>query len=376
MARTVFITGAGTSCLAGAPLTSQFLRAIRDLYANLPDPSYKHDFEVVLKGYQLLQPVYAKLRMNYEKNIEDLFATFEMARILETDIFGGLNALELTSSMKRVICATIEHNMLYALITTQTSSEGTFIRFTPQYYYLEFVHILNDLFISGRVDSSIAILTFNYDLGLDYALSFTRAPFGYNLSTDQAKGDIPLLKLHGSLNWATCQVCKKVVAYPLDEFVKAHPPDEGDPGPMLVSRHLTDLQHCGKPVAPEPFIVPPTWNKTEYHRTIADVWRAAVKELATATNIFICGYSIPSTDQFFRHLLALSLAKGEIVDRVVVINPDKDAYNNLQQMLSEPVANVLKYEGLLFEESYDQIRNNLHLYKQKREWEGVWSKKP
>lgn len=29
------------------------------------------------------------------------------------------------------------------------------------------------------------------------------------------------------------------------------------------------LTHCNKPIDSNPFIVPPTWNKTEYHKSIS-----------------------------------------------------------------------------------------------------------
>ena len=52
-------------------------------------------------------------------------------------------------------------------------------------------------------------------------------------------------------------------------------------------------------------IVPPTWNKTEYHSNLSHVWHEAAVELGSARNIYVFGYSLPETDSFFRYLFAL-----------------------------------------------------------------------
>jgi hypothetical protein len=71
-----------------------------------------------------------------------------------------------------------------------------------------------------------------------------------------------------------------------------------------------------------PTIVPPTWNKTEYAPSIAAVWREAAKQLSDAENIFVCGYSLPETDTFFKHLFALGAVGNKLINRFWVFDPD------------------------------------------------------
>lgn len=333
---------------------NQFLRAIRDLYPELAGDEDGDACEVVLRGYNLLQPTYAKLRMGYEQNIERLFATFEMIRILESeysDAYMDFNVDELSKAMRRVIGLVIERRMLFPV--ESRSGKGP-VRF-PHRYLWEFVNLLREIAARTSGPSDIAILTFNYDVGLDFALSFMGAPFNYCLDPETGHAGIRLLKLHGSLNWSVCSECGSLLVYHLDEFVKSHPLKEERVTSLMISKHLGDLQHGDEGTGDEPFIVPPTWNKTEYQNLISQVWSVAAEELAEATKIIVCGYSFPPTDEFFRHLLALGLSGGEIIDLFYVIDPDNSAHTRFKNMLGEPIQDVLKTVAATFEGSLNRI---------------------
>jgi NAD-dependent SIR2 family protein deacetylase len=369
MARTVFILGAGVSAGAGAPLMNQFLRAMRDLYEAGPSSEYDDDFELVLRAHSLLQAAYAKMRMNYENDIEELFATFEMIRILDgdSDELSDLEPERLTLAMRRAIGATIERRMLFSAYTRS----GVGPTHQPHPYLLDFIHFLQDFIRSGRPDSSIAVLSFNYDLAFDYALEHSGTPFDYRLDTDSGRAGIPFLKLHGSLNWAVCPKCGQVVPYHIADYQEAHPLPEETQSPILLSAHLSDVTHCGASLPAQPFLVPPTWNKTEYQRAVAQVWRAAYSELSEASNIIVCGYSFPPTDQFFRHLLAIALSGGVIVDSLVVANPDRAAFDRFSSMLSEGTRSVLVHSPSRFEDSAQWFRSFFKV--QTQPWQGNWT---
>jgi hypothetical protein len=69
-------------------------------------------------------------------------------------------------------------------------------------------------------------------------------------------------------------------------------------------------------------IGPPVWNKTHYHQALATVWRRAAQDLSEAQNIFVIGYSLPESDQFFRYLYALGTVGSTRLRRVWVFDPD------------------------------------------------------
>ena len=112
---------------------------------------------------------------------------------------------------------------------------------------------------------------------------------------------VPLLKLHGSTNWIQCPECDQVVPWELGSFFdKYRWPflDDVDSTKLDISQKFENIQHCDKPLPRKPFLVPPTWNKTDHQLAIGGVWRQAAKELTDAEHIFIIGYSIPETDAF------------------------------------------------------------------------------
>jgi hypothetical protein len=89
-----------------------------------------------------------------------------------------------------------------------------------------------------------------------------------------------------------------------------------------IGSHLDKFEHCGTNLDKEPFLVPPTWHKEDYHRSISRVWSRAASELAEAKNIFVIGYSLPQSDAFFRYLYALGTVSQIPLKRFWVFNPD------------------------------------------------------
>ncbi|MFW6060529.1 MAG: hypothetical protein ACODAQ_10125 [Phycisphaeraceae bacterium] len=79
-----------------------------------------------------------------------------------------------------------------------------------------------------------------------------------------------------------------------------------------------------------PLIVPPTWNKGEYHRELESVWRKAATHLSEAENIIIIGYSAPESDHFFHSLFSLGTMSDAILDRFWILDrkPNKN-YDHL-----------------------------------------------
>ena len=350
MARTVFILGAGASSHAGAPLMAEFYRAITDLHEGTDLGEHKEDFELVTRGFRELDSVYAKVHMAYHENIENLLATFEMASILGH--LGGFSQADLSrlpKAMKCVIAATIERRMLYRFV----KGRG----FLPHSGYLDFADCIKQMSPNHKPD--IAILTFNYDYALEYAFHVAGIPLAYCLE-DAGAAAIPYLKLHGSLNWGRCEDCGSIIPYSIERWAShaktATVLDLGDhETPLYLSKHLGDLQHCGRTVPPDPFIVPPTWNKTRYSDSIAQVWQRAAKELASARAILLVGYSFPRTDEFFRHLIALSLAGGPLVDTFAIVNPNSEVYADLKRWVGDKLQGPLVHIPVKFENSKAKI---------------------
>ena len=187
--RTVFILGAGASEHAGAPLMANFLDVATDIRKTAPlEDDEKKAFDVVFEARAQLDRIFAKSRLDLD-NIEGLFAAFEMAELLHT---GGteIDGMKLTDAIRQLILTTLEE-------TVQFKYDAS--RVMPTDAYRTFAELLHGHF--SKTKRPISIITFNYDLALDYALSLGRLPFDYCLDAPpQSTEVIRYLKLHGSLN--------------------------------------------------------------------------------------------------------------------------------------------------------------------------------
>ncbi len=175
------------------------------------------------------------------------------------------------------------------------------------------------LVLSGKYDDprrtasrSNTVITFNYDLLVDDALIRIGAKPGYELANatfdepNQSKTIVPLLKLHGSTNWAICE-CNQI--HVLGEKATGNPE-------MFRSMQCRKCHKAGLRL----LLVPPSWDKSEYSKIMQPVWKQAVDALKTATRICVIGYSMPEADAFFKFLLALGLAENDGLYKLIVVD--------------------------------------------------------
>ncbi|HEV7646496.1 MAG TPA: hypothetical protein VGO50_21355 [Pyrinomonadaceae bacterium] len=114
--------------------------------------------------------------------------------------------------------------------------------------------------------------------------------YGLNgpLDFENQNGVIPILKLHGSINWN----------------------DKG-----AVYKNFTELRKSGE----SPLIIPPTWNKS--FGDLSSVWNNAITALKSARNIIIMGFSMPPTDVHFKYLAATGLGENIFLRNIIFVNP-------------------------------------------------------
>lgn len=191
-------------------------------------------------------------------------------------------------------------------------------------------------FISDLVERNAIIVTFNYDLVIEYLLqstgSWTMAD-GYAIDipfideafpvflrtgeADPGRREVAsscfLLKLHGSINWGSPVVAGQKVTdrklYRLRD------------GRM----NFSEVEHPDFPfrIAFRPVIVPPVVDKSSWlqNSAIRDLWNMAMEAVRRANEITFIGYSLPPTDfaaEFmFRHGARRCGAK-----QVAVVCPD------------------------------------------------------
>ena len=202
MAETVYILGAGASASAKAPMMSGFFQAIEDLDSNnLSEDEIAAKKQVIEARYKL-DATTAKVRLGYHENIETVFSTFEIAKVIGR--LGDLSAKEiqaLSGSLRKIIRVTLERNMEFSIGPT----------FPSDFWVSGYSPLAG--WIKNRTGvENTALVTMNYDIGAEWAFACRGIHYEYCLDGDDSKtqGAIPLLKLHGSLSWGECANCGEI----------------------------------------------------------------------------------------------------------------------------------------------------------------------
>ena len=335
MADKVFVFGAGASVTTGTPLMKDFIDVAEDLWRRHPGAVSKDDFELVFELIQdRLPTLHAKSVVDLA-NIESVFSLIEMGRLLGRLPATPANEIpRAANAIRRILTDTVELTCKF-----NVDRKGVW---SPPTEYSRFV---DKLFPSDRspAPDSYAFLTFNYDVALDFALRYRGIPTDYAF-TDELGAGVPVLKLHGSLNWRVCADCGHLSSLDVLTAVKAFSNARArgatsDAMPLRVSRVLGEITpqcgHANDDV--EPAIVPPTWNKTQYHLAFGPVWRRAAAEIAQAREITVIGYSLPKSDAFFRDLLALGLAGRTRLRKLTVVDPSPLVPKRFQRLLGPEI---------------------------------------
>ncbi|MFH1690465.1 MAG: hypothetical protein ABIE42_09540 [Candidatus Eisenbacteria bacterium] len=309
----------------------------------------KEAFADVFSAMDELQYVYAKSDLELD-NIEHLFGAIEMGLTLGrlgSRSTRKLNALR--ENLITVILRTLEFTMNFPVVDQHIY---------PGPPYDDFMQMLSDGDgVRSNTDRhKLSFITFNYDLALDYSLHHQGYRFGYCLDGKLPAGLTPLLKLHGSLNWAMCKKCKSIVPYHVrDVHFRLNPTTENVH--FNVTSLLSGMKHCDKAMAGVPVLVPPTWNKGKYPKQIVKVWQRAASVLADAQNIFVVGYSFPESDAFFRYLFALGTLSDTRIHRLWVFDPDENhsVEQRYRTLIGRSVQRRFQFHNLTFEEAVPEI---------------------
>ena len=178
---------------------SNFLEIAEDLWRRNEVAEASDDFERVFKAIGYLQGIHSKARLD-TYNIETVYSSFEMGKLLNSlpGTETVVQADELISSIKKVIAYTLERTTKLPIF-----ADGVM----PPKDYSDFAKIVKNL-VQHKIDTSI--ITFNYDLGLDYSLYRYAIPATYCLDNKDSNL-LSYMKLHGSLNWGKCKSCGEIV---------------------------------------------------------------------------------------------------------------------------------------------------------------------
>lgn len=352
MSDIVFILGAGASKRCGAPLMNDFLETAFNLWKTNKVQEKQEHFERVFKAISALQIVHSKSQLDLG-NIESIFTALEMANVLgKLPTFEPNEIGEVITSLKELIVATLETTMTFQVA-------GTSLK--PIKHYNLFVDLISYLMSHAHPKRSVSVITFNYDIALDLALYMENLGPDYCIGAPpKNSSDVPLLKLHGSINWASESENGAVIPLELNQYFREYSLSPIHRLPVCTISIGSQLQEFFDKqdikVEAAPVIVPPTWNKTSYHQTLSKVWSRAAKELEDADNIFIIGYSLSETDAFFRLLYGLGTVGETPLHRLVVCNPDTKVESRFFSILGPGAQSRFEFIPQEFPKAIDLIK--------------------
>lgn len=357
MSKLVFILGAGASRQCGAPLMADFLDVASDLLRSNKVEDSRAPFDRVFSAIGALQAVHSKAQLDLN-NIESIFTALELGRIIQR--IPGIPKEEITTTiaaLKTLIVKTLEATIKFPVRGKRISAPKPYDAFADLLLYLA---------TEAFPQQTVSVITFNYDIAVDLAMMQAGLGPNYRLgASPPARVPVDLLKLHGSLNWATDKTTRKIKPLHLIDYLSVcslSPVFEQPEIMVPIGSQLEEIfgNHIADKcvVNQEPVIVPPSWNKSDYHEALSDIWAAAADHLSEADSIYIIGYSLPETDSFFRHLFALGSVGKSTLRRIEVFNPDETGAvdSRFRSLLGPGATARYTYRPATFSKAIEEVR--------------------
>ncbi|MDY6991942.1 MAG: hypothetical protein SVR94_04960 [Pseudomonadota bacterium] len=208
-----------------------------------------------------------------------------------------------------------------------------------------------DKFIERVKNERAGIVSFNWDLVLDYQLfENDNLPVGYGLIGKFGDNDEPiLLKPHGSLNWYERGSIENVKKHSRLNIFKDKNTDNSVDA-FIYPREITSK--VGNRYTP--LIVPPMYLKDFNKNVFRRLWQRTTDLLSTAKNIYILGYSLPADDLHTRFIFRCAFhnqREGRLKgsgkrypatgnSNIYIVNPSNDIKARYQDIIDSD-ANVV-----------------------------------
>jgi NAD-dependent SIR2 family protein deacetylase len=153
------------------------------------------------------------------------------------------------------------------------------------------------------------IVTTNYDVCMDQALDNAKIEHSYVIGSHNGKGSVPLVKMHGSINWFYCQTCQNVLMPTVENMRNAVKND--------VPYAVTGM--CPVCTAPtKQFIVPPTTYKFLIYPPIVEVWNAGRQIFESSKIYVIIGYSFSLGDDYISKMLLKAIREDPTKQLIII----------------------------------------------------------
>lgn len=303
--RTIIVLGAGASAADGAPIQSELFRGFFEScqeqgpYGSTNE--MKRELSTYFKRMWGIDVDHGNLSAARFPTFEESLGLLELAES-KGEFFRGFGGLSQNATRGREL-----RTHLISLIAVYLERK---LRIGGNYHRV----LVDQLRKQGCLEQT-AFISLNYDIlidnslisqgatGIDYAVTFN------NHNNPQRPKAIPLLKLHGSLNWLYCPTCNALDHYPGEK----------------IAAQLTDQPHrgiCDRCQEPRvPIIIPPTFFKVMSNVYLQLIWKRAEEELKRASRLIFCGYSFSDADMHIKYLLKRAeVNRSEPPPNIFIVN--------------------------------------------------------
>jgi NAD-dependent SIR2 family protein deacetylase len=179
---------------------------------------------------------------------------------------------------------------------------GTMLNAQPNPTHEAIVNFVNSFKNTG-------IVTTNYDVCMDQALDNAKIEYSYVIGSQKSQSTMPLIKMHGSINWFYCQTCQHVLMPTVENMRKAIE----NQMPYSVTGMCPE---CNSPT--KQFIVPPTTYKFLIYPPIVQVWNAGREIFEHSKFYIIVGYSFGLGDDYILKMVLKAIREDPKKQLIII----------------------------------------------------------
>src|SRR5579871_2300465 len=351
MSRThVYIVGAGFSMHAGLPLQAGFTEAMLAPRAEASHPMHpliSHLGKFVHDAFDHNESAKAR----FWPNLEDVFTNIDLAANTGHHL-GPKHSPSSLRTTRRVLLARMMYMLNEKYVEAERNKAEEWEKLDNFFKDLDikhsaFISINWDTVIERRLTERHKVKNFDYLCGAQAA----RFPSKGNViseraSVEDSKG-VPVVKIHGSVNWLYCDSCRRLYWFPPDDAIRIAmqliTPQEGK------KLKLREAEDCAKWRCLNCTTVPLTTRIATFSFLKAldfpmfeRSWVSAERLLRNADKWVFIGYSLPAADYEFKHLLKrVQLSRREPPEFAVITGGSEadcdNTYANYQRFFGRGI---------------------------------------
>ncbi len=346
----VYIVGAGFSKHAGLPLQADFTEALLEPRADEAyplQPLIKHLETFVHDAFDHNESAKAR----FWPNLEDVFTNIDMAANTGHHL-GSEHSPSKLRTTRRVLLARMMC-MLHERFTRAAEVKNNDWLSLDVFFkgldigHSAFISINWDTVIERRLSESRDVVDFDYKCGAIAAKFKSKGNAVAKRELPDGATTIPLIKMHGSVNWLYCDNCRRLFWFSAEDAIAV--------ALQLVTRKegkklkLTRLEDCERWCCPICTEVPLTTRIATFSFLKAldfpmfeRSWLSAEHLLRHARKWIFIGYSLPAADYELKHLLKrVQLSRTKPPEFVVITGGTPEdteyTYGNYQRFFGRGI---------------------------------------